>query len=474
MSSDPNSPVPADVPAVDVPLTGEANESKDNRVRIGTQRAGSGPVRAKAQFKGGEERPEPKAKVAVPNRRQRMSDEMELELVAAFGDATVDDLLVDKGDKANREIPPESKCQGRVAMVHNDDVFVELGGRNQGVLSLRQFTDPPEIGAIVEVIVDRYLPEEAIYQIRLPQGAVQVGDWSEISDGMFVEVRVTGHNKGGLECEVSNLRAFMPAGQVSPYRVEDLSTFVGQKLTCLVTECNPDRRNLVVSRRAVVEYEQSQAREKLWTELEEGQVREGTVRSLMDFGAFVDLGGVDGLIHISQMSWKRIKHPNELLKVGDSVKVLVRKIDRETRKVGLTLRDLAGDPWTNIQDKYPVGSIARGSVTRVMEFGAFVEIEPGVEGLVHISELSHGRVFRVTDFIKEGDTVEAKVVSLDPDERRIGLSMKALQSRPEKKKADDEPAEEETVEPIVRKHTGPLKGGASSGKSEGAKFGLKW
>ena len=484
--SSPSNDVSATEPSVAVPTSAETHDpsatgASATRVRIGSQRgpgeAPSAPsLRPRARSASSAPGSGGGMRVAVPNVRQRLSDEQELEVLAALGAQSVDALLSGPSVVATPELAPDTRLKGRVAMLHGDDVFVELGGRNQGIVSARQMPAMPDVGQVLEVIVDRFLPEEQLYSLRVPGGAVDVGDWSEIANGMVIETRVTGHNKGGLECEVNNIRGFIPAGQVSPYRVEDLSVFVGEKLKCLVTECNPERRNLVLSRRAVLELEQQEAREKTWAELEEGQVREGVVRGLMDFGAFVDLGGVDGLVHISQMSWKRIRHPSELLKIGDKVKVVVRKLDPEARKVSLTLRDLADDPWLSLSARFPVSSVVKGQVTRLMDFGAFVEIEPGVEGLVHISELSHGRVFRVRDIVKEGDFVEAKVMSLDPENRRIGLAMKAIQDKPQSgKKARETEEEEAPPPPLVLKHKGPLKGGKATDRpSDGASFGLKW
>jgi small subunit ribosomal protein S1 len=361
-----------------------------------------------------------------------------------------------------------------VASVHRDNVFVDLGRRNQGVLSVRLLPAVPEPGAELEVIVHRFDPDEGLYQLSLPGGAVEVADWSQLAEGVVVEARITGHNKGGLECEVNHIRGFIPAGQVSLYRIEDFAPLVGETMVCLVTEANPDRRNLVLSRRAVLEREKAEAKTKLMEELAEGQVREGTVRSLQDYGAFVDLGGVDGLLHVSQLSWQRIKHPSEVLTVGQPIRVKIKKIDVETGKISLAFRDLTENPWTAAAQKYPVTSTHQGSVTKIMDFGAFVELEPGIEGLVHISELSHGRVWRASDIVSIGQEVEVKVLSVDVEQQRISLSMKALLARPEpaKKVEPEIPEEEELAEPLP-KFKGALKGGTGR-SSGGEQFGLKW
>ena len=241
---------------------------------------------------------------------------------------------------------------------------------------------------------------------------------------------MTGHNKGGLECEVNKIRGFIPAGQISIYRAENFEEFVGQSLQCVVVEANRDRKNLVLSHRAIMERDQAEAKEKILAELEVGQTREGTVRNIRDFGAFVDLGGIDGMIHVSQMSWDRVKHPSEVLTLGQKVKVKIQKIDPETNKISLAYRDLFESPWANAASKYPVTSKVTGTVSKIMDFGAFVKLEPGIEGLVHVSELSFKRVHRVGDIVKEGQQIDAKVLSVDPENQRISLSMKALEARP--------------------------------------------
>ncbi len=412
----------------------------------------------------------------VPNIRQQLPPELELEVAAAFGNLTLDEALKTSTGIGN-ELEPDSRRTGRVAAVHEGEVFMDLGGRNQGVLSALQFAEAPTVGQMLEVVVRGVDAEDGLYRLSLPGGTIDVGDWSEIRAGELVEARITGHNKGGLECEVNKLRGFIPASQISTYRVEDLAQFVGEKMVCLITDANPEKRNLVLSRRAVLEREKAESREKLLTELAEGQVREGTVRSLRDFGAFIDLGGVDGLLHVSQLGWHRVKHPSEMLTVGQTIKVLVRKIDPESKKISLSFRDLSENPWSHVTTRYPQTSIVRGKVTKVMDFGAFVELEPGIEGMVHISELSHTRVFRIRDFVKEGDEVEVKILSIDPEQQRMSLSIKAAQARhePAKPTEPELPEEEAAPAPQPKRNT-PLKGGVErlERPSGGDQFGLKW
>lgn len=462
------------------------------RIKIGTQRGGSTrisepvpviapkPVTPPAPPAGDAEKPvEAKAKAPSkyyppPNIRDRLTPDLEAEFAEALGDLPIDQML--SGDLAGfeTELEPETKVTGRVLTTQRDLVFVDLGGRKQGFLKLVNMEEPPVQGAVVEAIISRFDAAEGLYELTLPGKAVDVGDWSQVNEGMLVEARVTGHNKGGLECDVNQLRGFIPASQVSMYRVEDLAKFVGEHFTCVVTEVNREKRNLVLSRRAVMEREKAAAKEALMATLEVGQTHEGTVRSLQEFGAFVDLGGVDGLIHISQLSWDRIRHASEVLEVGQKVKVKIQKIDPQTGKIGLAFRDLAESPWERVAEKYPVRTRVKGTVSRLMEFGAFVKLEPGVEGLIHISELAHKRVFRASDIVSEGQEVEVLIMSVDAENQRIGLSLKALESRPESKKTEEEPEEEASATaPVVSKRTTPLKGGVTK-TSGGEKFGLKW
>jgi small subunit ribosomal protein S1 len=415
-------------------------------------------------------------KVEMPNLRQ-LSPELEKELADALGDMSLEEIV--KGEAAaaaGKPLEVSGQVRGRIVSIHNDDVFVDLGQRNQGVLSLRQFPEgaTPVVGGELEVVVGSLNAEDGLYQCSLPGGPVVVEDWSQLAEGAIVEVTITGHNKGGLECQVHSIRGFIPAGQISLYRVEDFSQFVGQKFTCVVNEANPRRKNLILSRRAVLEREKAEAKEKLMASLAPGQVYEGVVRKVMDFGAFVDLGGVDGLVHVSRMSWQRVRDPRDLLKEGEHVRVQVEKIDPETHKISLSMREFTPNPWADVERKYPTKTVVHGPVTKIMDFGAFVELEPGVEGLVHISELAHHRVFRVVDVVKEGEEIDAEVLSVDRDNKRISLSIKALLAKAPPAAKEEEPAEEEATAPPPEKPKQKLKLKGGLGRSTGTRFGLKW
>lgn len=404
-----------------------------------------------------------------------LSPELEQEVAAALGDLSLEQMLTgDKVAGADEDLLPDSRCQATVVKIHRDDVFFSLGARHEGVVSLRQFKQPPEPGTTMEVVVTRFNAEEGLYDLTIPGASIDVADWSDLAEGAVVEARVTGANTGGLECLVNNLPGFIPASQISLYRVENLSEFIGQKLQCVVTEANPNRRNLVLSHRAVLERERENARQSFLEQLEIGQIREGVVRSIRDFGAFVDLGGVDGLIHISKLSWDHVTHPSEVLQEGQKVSVKIEKIDPQTGKIGLSYRDVGAHPWTNIEQKYSSGAIVSGTVSRIAKFGAFVKLESGIEGLIHVSELAHYRVQRISSVVSEGQQVQVKVLSVDPDSQRIALSLKATQAASEEAAPQEPEVEEEPPRPLaVRPRKKPLKGGVDR-PSGGDQFGLTW
>jgi small subunit ribosomal protein S1 len=356
----------------------------------------------------------PRHKIDVPSKRGALSSDLEAELAEALGDLSFEDVLQkDKINRTGSQLETETRYMAPVVRIHNDNVFFSLDGRNEGVASLRSFRDPPEVGQQLEVVITSYNADDGLYEVSVPGAAISVSDWADLVERAVVDARITAANTGGLECTVNNLRGFIPASQISTYRVENLAQFVGEKMLCVVTEANPLRRNLVLSRRAMMEREKEEARKQTLAEIQVGAVRDGVIRSIRDFGAFVDLGGVDGLIHISQMSWDRVKHPSEVVEEGQKVSVRIEKIDPDTGKIGLSLRAQSEHPWNNIEEKFPLGSTAKGVVSRIANYGAFVKLAPGVEGLLHISELAHHRVQRVQNHVQEGQEVEVKVLEVD-------------------------------------------------------------
>jgi small subunit ribosomal protein S1 len=424
----------------------------------------------------------PSKRVAVPNLRAALDEELEADFEAALGGMAVEELLAaDTAGKADAPLEPGARLVGTVLSVGPDTAFIDLGARRQGAMRLAGLleagADLPAVGESVEVSVGTRNEEDGLYDVAPANRAVAVEDWSQLQAGMIVEAHVKAANKGGLECEVGGLRGFMPASLVSTWRIENLEEMVGQTLESLVTELVPEARRLVLSRRAVIEKQAADAKVKLLETLEPGDELDGIVRSVRDFGAFVDIGnGVEGLVHVSELSWERVANAADVLQAGQKVRVVVKKIDPQTGKIGLSARDLVESPWKRAADKYHVGATVRGTVSRIAQFGAFVKLEPGVEGLVHISELATRHIRSVADVVREGEPVECRVLAVDPDEQRMSLSIKALAPAPAAKEsaAPEEPAAEEPPPPpVVKKRSGPLKGGLGS-ESQGAKFGLKW
>ena len=423
--------------------------------------------------------------MAVPNLRAALDDDLEADFAAAIEGIEIDDVLEAQASlKAEAPLEPGSRITGVVLSIGADTAFIDLGGRRQGALKLAGFLDRgedlPEVGSAVELSVGGRNEEDGLYEVAPANRAVAVEDWSQIEAGMVVEARVTAANKGGLECEVAGLRGFMPASLVSTWRVENFEEMIGQTLESLVTEIVPAARRLVLSRRAVIEKLAAEAKEKMLETLEPGTELDGIVRSVREFGAFVDIGnGVEGLVHVSELSWERVANPADVLQQGQKVRVVVKKVDHQTGKIGLSARDIIENPWKRAADKYHVGSAVRGTVSRIAQFGAFVRLEPGIEGLVHISELATRHIRSVADVIKEGEAVECRVLTVDPDAQRLSLSIKALAPppaavvKPESEEPEPVEGEPETPPPAPRQRKMPLKGGVG-GDSDGSRFGLKW
>ena len=426
------------------------------------------------------QRPSPVGKIAVPSTRQALSNDLQAELDAELAQADIEAILGGDAGMADRREPLSegARVQSKVLKVHGDSVFVALGGPDEGVIPLLQFADAePEPGQTVEVMVRGFQAADGLYILSLPGQTVDVADWTDLEEGSVVEVTVTGSNTGGLECTVGSVRGFIPISQIAENRVEDASDYVGQKLVCLVNEASERRGNLVLSHRAILEREREEKRREQLEKIEVGDTFEGTVRSVKDFGAFVDLGGLDGLIHVSKLSWDRIKHPSEVIQEGQKVKVKIETVDKQSGKIGLSYRDLLENPWDTAEEGFPVGSIQRGTVTRIAAFGCFVRLAAGVEGLVHISELAHHRVSKISAFINEGDEVEVKVLSFDRESQKIGLSIKAAQALASDAKTSDQedpepdaPPRDPAVKPM---HAGPLRGG-NNRDTGGERFGLRW
>ncbi|MFM9959550.1 MAG: 30S ribosomal protein S1 [Phycisphaerales bacterium] len=322
---------------------------------------------------------------------------------------------------------------GRVVSVGPDDIFIEFGPKELGVITRIQFKDEelPKVSDNLEVVVDRFEKDENLFICSRP-GQVTKADWELLEPGQIVDAMCTGVNKGGLELEVAKHRAFMPKGQVDVHFIEDLSGFVGQKLTCKVTKV--DRAgggNILLSRKDVVAAERREKVKKLKETLHEGEVLEGTVKKVMPFGAFIDVGGMDMLCHVSDLSHDRIGKPEDVVKEGQTVRVKVLKLDWENERHAVGMKQLMDNPFTVALKDIAEGSVVQGTVTKLAEFGAFVKIAEGVEGLVHISEMAWKRVGKASDVLQPKQVVSVKVLKLDPDSRKISLSIKQTQEQPQ-------------------------------------------
>jgi small subunit ribosomal protein S1 len=327
--------------------------------------------------------------------------------------------------------------RGTVVRVDNDEVLIDIGYKSEGVipvaeLSIRRSVDPSSevsLGDEVDALV--LTKEDAEGRLILSkkrarfemawkriEGAAESG---EPVDGTVIEVV-----KGGLIVDLG-VRGFLPASLVDIRRVQDLDDFLGKQLRCKVIELNRSRNNVVLSRRAVLEEERKEMRQAILDRLSPGDVVEGTISNIVDFGAFVDLDGIDGLIHISELSWSHVNHPSELLEIGQEVSVKVLDIDRERQRISLGLKQTQTDPWQQVVDTYDEGDVIEGRVTKVVTFGAFVEILPGVEGLVHISELAGHHVESPREVVQQGDAVRAKIIEMDAERRRLSLSLKRVE-----------------------------------------------
>jgi 4-hydroxy-3-methylbut-2-enyl diphosphate reductase len=266
-------------------------------------------------------------------------------------------------------------------------------------------------------------------------------------DGRVIEAPVAQEVKGGLVVDVG-LRGFVPASQVERGYVNDLSRYVGRNLRLKVLELDRSKNRVVLSQRVVLESEHDSLCQETWATIAEGQVRRGTVKGITDFGVFVDLGGVDGLLHISELAWGRVKHPSEAVHEGEEIDVKVLRVDKEKGKISLGRKQVLPDPWEGVEAKYPVGAVIEGEVTRTAPFGAFVQIEPGVEGLVHISEVSNQHITKPEEAVNSGDKVQVKVLRVRAEERRISLSIKQAEQGEEESAASDyDSAEQEETKP---------------------------
>jgi small subunit ribosomal protein S1 len=348
----------------------------------------------------------------------------------------VDGKLVPNYDATIKPINEGDVVSGAVVRIDKDEVLVDIGYKSEGVipsneLSIRRSVDPGEevsLGEQVDALVLTKEDQEGRLILSKKRARFEKA-WRRIESaaesGEPVEGTVIEVVKGGLILDLG-VRGFLPASLVDIRRVHNLDEFMGQKLECKVIELNRSRNNVVLSRRAVLEEERKEVRQQILGRLQPGQVVEGKISNIVDFGAFVDLEGIDGLIHISELSWSHVNHPSEVLEIGETVRVKVLDIDRDRQRISLGLKQTQEDPWQRVLDSYGPGDVLAGKVTKVVAFGAFVEIVPGVEGLVHISELAEHHVESPSDVVEPGGEVRVRILEIDEERRRISLSIKRV------------------------------------------------
>jgi small subunit ribosomal protein S1 len=373
--------------------------------------------------------------------------ELQQELAAVFEQPDID---------AGSWLPPQEQefevnkiVTGRVLHVLDDEVWVDVGYKSEGVIDLQEWYDegldkvvPPQPGEEIQVLLDAVEDESGAIVLSYRKAKRQK-EWEDViakhKEGDVVAGNVTRKIKGGLLVNIG-VNVFLPASQVDIRRPPDIADFIGKTIECKILKIDEARRNIVVSRRKLIEDQREEMKKRLLNEIEPGQIRKGVVKNIAEFGAFVDLGGIDGLLHITDMSWGRIANPHEMVKIDQDLEVFIISVDKEKEKIALGLKQKTPSPWANVEAKYPVGSRHTGEVVNVMSYGAFVKLEPGIEGLVHISEMSWTkRINHPSELVSIGDQIEVQVLNINRDKQEISLGMKQVQPNPWDKVAERYP-----------------------------------
>ncbi|MCK8603227.1 30S ribosomal protein S1 [Syntrophobacteraceae bacterium DRH4] len=367
-----------------------------------------------------------------------MFTDMNLEDPMLDGDIEDMETLEDLYEQSFRNIQEGEVIRGRIVQITDDYIMVDIGYKSEGQIPVREFKDESgnvqaAISDEVDVLLELHDDEEGTILLS-KEKAAKIKVWDDISriynDDGIIEGKVISKVKGGLAVDIG-VQAFLPGSQVDLRPVRNLESLIDHTYPFKILKYNKKRRNVVLSRRVLLEKEREQMKAETLASLEDSKVVEGVVKNITDYGVFVDLGGIDGLLHITDMSWGRVGHPSEMFQIGDKINVMVLSFDRENERVSLGLKQLVPDPWTNAEEKYPVNTQVRGRVVSLTDYGAFVEIEEGVEGLIHVSEMSWTKKIRhPSKILNVGDEVEAVVLSINPDNKRISLGMKQLEPNP--------------------------------------------
>ncbi|WP_428939189.1 30S ribosomal protein S1 [Fontivita pretiosa] len=372
-----------------------------------------------------------------------IDQEADAAVATALGEAATDlDKLV-RGDEV-QDFTPGAILKGRISGMAGEDFIVELGLKSEGILERSEFDEPEnvKIGDEVSVLLEEVEGDTGLVKIS-KRKADRIINWEAImkskKEGDTVSGKVTKKIKGGLLVDIG-VPVFLPASQVDIRRPGEISDWIGRQIEAVILKIDEERRNIVISRRKLIEQQREELKKKTLESLQVGQIVKGTVKNIADFGAFIDLGGIDGLLHITDMSWGRINHPSEILKIDQEIEVKVLSIDKEKEKIALGLKQKDASPWENIETKYPVGSIHEAEVVNIMSYGAFCKLEPGVEGLVHISEMSWTkRINHPSEVVAVGQKVRVKVLDINKEKQEISLGMKQVEENPWERVAEKYP-----------------------------------
>lgn len=350
-------------------------------------------------------------------------------------------------EESMKEFNPHEVIEGTVVLVNRDEAYVDIGYKTEIPIAKKELaypepeaaTDVVKVGDKINVYVVALGGENGL--ILSKTRADRLVAWEKVEkvkeEKQIIEVEILQVVKGGLLTTAFGLRGFIPASQIALHFVKDLNELVGQKVEVEIMEADPKKQRLVLSRRSVLEAQREQKREEALASIVEGEKRTGVVKRLVDYGAFIDIGGVDGLAHISDLSWDHIKNPADVLSVGQEVEVLVKAFDPETKRISLSIKDTVRDPWFDKAEKYPVGSYVKGKIVKLTDFGAFMEIEPGFDGLIRMRELSPKHITKASEAVSVGDEVTVKVIHVDMDNKKVALSITKVQQDAEKAEYQD-------------------------------------
>ncbi len=356
------------------------------------------------------------------------------------------ELILQSIDKSLKRLKEGELVEGNIAVILPGEAIVDIGFKSEARISMSEFDDPSKlkIGEKFDFFLEKVVENEGlVFLSKKKADAIRM--WRKVEKSYYDKITIEGKIiklvKGGCIVNIKGMEAFLPGSQLDMIEVKDMSKFIGETLEFRVIKFDKLKENIVVSRKVILEEEFQKKAEVLWEQIKEEDILEGIVKNIADFGVFVDIGGIDGLVRIGDLSWGRITHPSEVLKVGDKVKVKVLQINKEDKHVSIGLKQLTPYPWEDVEKKYPIGSKVKGKITSLTDYGAFVELEPGVEGLIHISEMSWTRIRSPSEILTVGETVQAVVLDIDKPEEKISLGLRQTQPNPWEKAEEKYPVD---------------------------------